>query len=174
MISAALIATPVIATVGGSPVTMSTPSSGIPQVMGFTATAGQPVELVASSLSTPSGVATSVIAPNGVTVASKTFTAAGQSLQVPTPVTGRYSVYFNPQGSGGSVSWSVLGALTGTLTLNGSPTTETLSFPGQSAQLTFTGTQGQNVALSLTNVTLSAAATLVLQRPDAQRCFRSR
>jgi hypothetical protein len=156
---------PPIATVGGSAIPMTTPTYGAYQVLGFNATAGQPIELVASALSTPSGDNAAVIAPNGVTVVSQTFTAAGQSLQVPTPATGRYSVAVFPEGAGGSVSWSVLGAVTGTLTLNGSPTTKTLSVPGQVAQLTFTGTQGANVTLSFTAVTV-ASASVVLQSPD--------
>jgi RNase P/RNase MRP subunit p29 len=165
VVSTLLIATPPIANVGGAAVTMPTPTASTAQLMGFTAIAGQPVELVASSLSTPSGVQASVFAPNGVSLTAKSFTAAGQSLQIPTPVSGRYSVYFYANGTGGSVSWSVLGSLVGALTLNGTPTTETVSVPGESAQLTFNGTQGQNVTLSFTSVTLSAA-TVTMTSPD--------
>jgi large repetitive protein len=167
IVSAALIGAPTITTVGAAPVTFATPSAGVAQLLAFNATAGQSIELVANSQSTPGTIVGSVIAPNGVTAARLGFTASGQSLQVATPATGRYTVYFYPYGAqGGSVSYSVVGGLNGTLTLNGSPTTETLSIPGQGAQLTFNGTQGQNVALSFTNVTLSAAATLVLQSPN--------
>jgi len=165
VISKLLISVPPIATVGGSPVTMATPSSGVSQLLGFSANEGQPVELVASSLSTPGGVLIGVIAPNGVSVAGGTLTTAGQSVLVPTPVTGRYSLYFYAEGNGGSVSWSVLGPVSGTLTLNGSPTTETVTVPGQSIDLTFTGTQGQNVTLSFTGVTLSSGS-VTLQSPD--------
>ena len=165
VISKLLISVPPIATVGGAPVTMATPSSGVSQLMGFSANEGQPVELVASSLSTPGGVLIGVIAPNGVSVAGGTLTAAGKSVLVPTPVTGRYSLYFYAEGNGGSVSWSVLGPMSGALTLNGSPTTETVSLPGQSIDLTFTGTQGQNVTLSFTGVTLSSGS-VTLQSPD--------
>ena len=167
VIAASLIAAPTITTVGAAPVAFATPSAGVPQLLAFNATAGQSIELVDNSQTTPGTIVGSVIAPNGVNVANLNFTASGQSLQVATPVTGRYTVYFYPYGAqGGSVSFSVVGALSGTLTLNGSPTTETLTSPGQGVQLTFTGTQGQNVALSFTNVTLSAAATLVLRSPD--------
>jgi large repetitive protein len=167
VVSTSPIGAPTITTVGAAPVTFATPTSGTPQLLAFNATAGQPIELVASNQTTPGTIVGSVVAPNGTTAANLNFTASGQSLRVLTPVTGRYTVYFYPYGAqGGSVSFSVVGALSGTLTLNGSPTTETLSVPGQSAQLTFTGTQGQNVALSFTNVSLSAAATLVLNSPD--------
>jgi large repetitive protein len=167
IISGALIGAPVITTIGAAPVTFATPSAGVAQLLAFNATAGQPIELIANNQTTPGTLVGTVIAPNGTTAARLNFTASGQSLQVATPVTGRYTVYFYPYGAqGGSVSFSVIGALNATLTLNGSPTTETLSFPGQSAQLVFAGTQGQNIALSFTNVTLSASATLALQAPD--------
>lgn len=166
ILSAAAISAPIITTVGAAPVTFATPTA-TPQLMAFNATAGQLIELVANTQTTPGTIIGTVIAPNGATAARLNFTASGQSLPVATPVTGRYTVYFYPYGTqGGSVSFSVIGPVTGALTLNGTPTTQTLTVPGQSSVLTFSGTQGQNVMLSFSGVTLSAAATLVLQTPN--------
>jgi large repetitive protein len=166
VLSAAPIPAPIITTVGAAPVTFATPTATA-QLMAFNATAGQSIELVANTQTTPGTIVGTVVAPNGATAARLNFTASGQSLQVATPVTGRYTVYFYPYGTqGGSVSFSVIGPVTGALTLNGTPTTQTLTVPGQNSVLTFSGTQGQNVMLSFSGVTLSAAATLVLKTPN--------
>jgi YD repeat-containing protein len=157
---------PPVLTVDSAPVTISTPTGGASLLAAFGATAGQALTLVATSISTPGGVYVYVIEPNGVTeVQYVRVTVSGQGIQIPTPLTGTYSVYFETEGAGGSISWSVLTPLAGSLTLNGPPVTETVTTGGQATTLTFSGTQGENIALSLSSVTLSAA-TLTVEDPD--------
>jgi hypothetical protein len=54
--------------------------------------------------------------------------------------------------------WSVPANVTGTIEVGGPVVTASNSTPGQNAAYTFTGTSGQNVWLSLTNVSLAAGS----------------
>ncbi|HWZ63577.1 MAG TPA: IPT/TIG domain-containing protein [Steroidobacteraceae bacterium] len=153
--------------VGGSPVTISTVSGGGTTYFAelLSGTAGS--NLVIKGAGGAITLTVSVIAPNGsMLIYDSTLGTSGGDIQVPTlPLSGTYVVLVSAGGTTGSASYSLVGNVANTLTLNGTPTTVTLSTPGQSAVLTFAGTQGGYDSLAFSNVTLTGATALV-SNPD--------
>jgi hypothetical protein len=74
------------------------------------------------------------------------------------PATDTYYIYVDPTGANmGSVtvtSYAVPADATGTLSINGGTLPVTLSTPGQNAQLSFSGSSGQNITVRMTSNTV--------------------
>jgi hypothetical protein len=73
------------------------------------------------------------------------------------PVTGTYTVLFNPLGSTiGSATLTLYNVtnISGTITIGGTSVNVSITTPGQNASYTFSGTSGQQVSLTITNVTI--------------------
>lgn len=154
-------------TVGGPPVTVSTViGSGTNYFVSLlSGTAGS--NLVIKGAGGALGLTCSVITPNGATLVDNSYIGtSGGEIQIPTlPVSGTYLILVSAGSATGSSSFSLVGSVANTLTLNGTPTTVTLSTPGQSAVLTFSGTQGAYDSLAFSSVTLSGATARVTN-PD--------
>jgi hypothetical protein len=87
------------------------------------------------------------------------------------PASDTYAVFLNPNGTDvGSATvtvYTVPADFSSSIGTAGTPVTVTTATPGQNGQLTFSGTSGQSVTLSLTSGTYSASHCLLsLKRPD--------
>src|SRR5262249_7922521 len=135
----------------------------------FTGTSGELVSLSLSGSTISSGTA-SILRPDGTTLASRVFGLAPAFLdRTQLPADGTYTVLVDPAGSPvGSVTLSraiVPFDASATMAPGGGPVTVATTVPGQNARLTFAGTAGEQVSLSLSGVTISTA-TASLLRPD--------
>src|SRR5262249_5687311 len=84
------------------------------------------------------------------------------------PVTGTYTVSFDPRGlSVGSATLTLYSVVdvAGTLTIGGSAFNVNITTPGQNARITFSGTSGQQATVHVTNNTISWM-TVTLFNPD--------
>jgi YD repeat-containing protein len=74
------------------------------------------------------------------------------------PVTGAYSILVDPAGTNtGNMTltlYDVSADFTSTITANGPPVTANITVPGQNGKLTFNGTAGQTVSLTMNGVTI--------------------
>jgi YD repeat-containing protein len=147
----------------GSSATVSLPTAGQAGLLLFDGTKGA---LLAIGISgdTIASCTIKVFAPNGsLLTTSAAVTGSGQGVQIPAlPSDGTYTVVVDSEGNSGAITLEIAGPVEGTLTQDGSAQPVTLSVPGQSALLSFSGTQGSYVSLDLTNVTISAGKVTVL------------
>jgi YD repeat-containing protein len=152
-------------TIGGSAINLNFAQGSSYEVALFTGTAGSNIAIQSGSGTL--GLTCSVIGPDGTTYFQNSYLApGGAGIQVPTLTqNGTYVVLTSVGGQSGTASFSLLGAVTGTLTLNGTPTNVSIPAPGQAATLTFSGTQSAYVSLALSNVTLSSG-TATVTNPD--------
>lgn len=135
----------------------------------FTGTAGQTISLGVTPV-TFSSVKLSILKPDGSTlIAPTSFGTAGGAIDSQVlPTSGTYAILIDPTLTyTGSATLTLYNTpdVTGTITIDGSTVTPTLTVPGQRARYTFTGTAGQWVNLGLTSVTISSS-TVSLLKPD--------
>ncbi len=137
----------------------------------FTGTAGQRVSIYVSESTYSQGIQLRVTAPDGTTVLVNTGVFQGSFIEpVTLPATGSYLLTLDPNGSGtGSITFALYDAtnVTGTLDPSGPAVTVTTDTPGQGVVLSFAGTAGQRVSVTVSNSTYPCCGTLVsLVRPD--------
>jgi hypothetical protein len=133
----------------------------------FSGTSGQWVSIGFTSVTIAFSTVT-LLKPDGATLASNTIGTAGGGLEPPStlPTTGTYTIVVDPSGTNtGNITLTLMAYLSGTLNLDGTPTTSTISTIGQNALYTFTGTAGQWVSLGMTSVTITSS-TVTLWKPD--------
>ncbi|WP_045764115.1 pre-peptidase C-terminal domain-containing protein [Xanthomonas albilineans] len=84
------------------------------------------------------------------------------------PATGTYTVFVDPHyGETASASVLLASAVTGTMTVNGTPGSSATTVPGQKVYLSFTATAGQNLGFALSDiVTSNTTSTMSLQIAD--------
>ena len=147
------------------PAVVTIPTSGHIGMLTFSGTAGQQASVTLSGSSFPSPcnycdtLAVSILKPDGTTLGSTTVqynSSAGYIDSVTLPVSGTYTVLFNPQGTAtGSVTATVFlfkdvrGTIPSNSTTPGASATATSTVPGQNVLLTFSGTAGQQASLTL-------------------------
>jgi YD repeat-containing protein len=133
----------------------------------FDGTAGQRVFINTSNNTYGYHLPTlTLLSPFGATVASGV--GGGYIDTVTLPQTGTYTILANPSTTTGSITlstYSVPPDLTGTIAIGGSPVTVTPSV-GQNADLTFSGTSGQTISLTETNVTDTTEPYVSVLNPD--------
>jgi hypothetical protein len=121
--------------------------------MPFEGTAGQKVSVRMTNGTMPGTLF--IRKPDGTNLASVNIGNDGGFLDAVTlPVSGTYKLYFDPTGAyTGQMSFTLYNAsdVTGTLTAGGAAVPVAINVPGQRAVLTFSGTAGQRVNLSMTN-----------------------
>jgi hypothetical protein len=143
-------------------------------VFSFSGTANQRVSLRVSP-SSPLGTV-SIRRPDGST---QGFVSSGVATGFMEPqvlaTTGTYTIKVDPLGAAtGTVSlelYDVPPDVTGTLTIGSSPSALTLDH-GQKAFLTFSGTQGQQVTVRMTDNTIGST-TVTLKKPDGTQLTAS-
>jgi subtilisin family serine protease len=166
---------------GGSPVTIATHSAGENAWLTFDGHANQRVALKMSGVTMgPSpccSVYVTMYKPDGTTLGQQTLTGTNGGF-IDTralPMDGTYKIFVDPQAtSTGSMTltlYDVPPDVNATITPGGAPlTVSTGPTPGQNALVTFSGTQGERVALGLTNVTIGTStccsARVSILKPD--------
>lgn len=154
-------------TLDGASVPISLTKAGQTARYTFSGTSGQWVSLGFTSVTIAFSTVT-LLKPDGTTLASTTLGTAGGGLEPPgtLPATGTYTLVVDPSGTNtGNITLTLMSYLSGTLNLDGTPTTSTISTIGQNALYTFTGTMGQWVNLGMTSVSITSA-TVTLWKPD--------
>jgi hypothetical protein len=139
------------------------PTSGQASLLLFDGSKGA-LLAIGVSADTISSCTIKVFAPDGsLLTTSAAITGSGQGVQLPSlPSDGTYSVVVDPGSNSGSITVAIVGTTVGTLTAGGAPVPIALNTPGQSAQLTFAGTQGDYVSLNVTSVTLATGTVTIL------------
>lgn len=163
-------------TPGGAAVPISIARIGQNARYTFSGTAGQTVSLQLSGV-TVTTLYASLIKPDGTDlVAPTSFGTGGGVIDTQVlPTTGTYAILINPSGTyTGSVTLTLYNTadVTGTITIDGSSVTPTLTVPGQRARYTFTGTAGQWVNIGLSSVSLTSSTVSVL-KPDGTTVMSS-
>lgn len=157
-------------TAGGSAVTVTTTVPGQNGSLTFTGTAGHRMALNVGA--GPLGTV-SLRQPDGTALASASSGAVSAFIEPTTLATsGTHSAFVDYlQANTGSVAltlYDVPADVTGTVTVNGSATPVTITTAGQNANLTFSGTSGQQVTVRLTGNTISTT-TVKLLKPDGSQ-----
>ena len=160
-------------TAGGAPVTVTTTTPGQNALLTFSGTAGQKVSLTGSNSTYPNCSAdVSFLKPDGSTLSQSAWCiGSGNGLLIDAttlPTTGAYTVFFNPGGMNtGSTTLTLYNVVdvVGTITPNGASVPVSITTPGQNAYLTFSGTAGQLITVSLTGNSISGV-TVSLLNPD--------
>jgi hypothetical protein len=154
-------------TLDGASVSISLTKAGQTARYTFSGTSGQWVSIGFTSVTIAFSTVT-LLKPDGTTLASNTIGTAGGGLEPPStlPTTGTYTIVVDPSGTNtGNITLTLMSYLSGTLNLDGSPTTSTVTPIGRNALYTFAGTAGQWVSLGMTSVTITSA-TVTLWKPD--------
>jgi hypothetical protein len=158
-------------TPGGAAVPITTATPGQNARLIFSGTAGQRVSVRATSITSYTSVAFSLLKPDGTTLTGPISGWAGSTVFLDTvalPAAGTYTVLTDPSGiqaGGATLTLYDITDLTGTISIGGAAVPVTISVPGQNARLTFSGTSGQRVSLLLSNVTLTNN-WVSIQKPD--------
>ena len=145
----------------------------------FDGVAGQRVSLQISS-STFTGcltVSDTIKNPDGTNLASTDLCGAtGYIDTVVLPVTGTYTILIDPQGTTTGSQTLVLNDVpadvVGTVTIGGPAVNVTTTVPGQNANVTFSGTSGQQVTVRITNNAMGTV-TVKLLKPDGTQLTSS-
>jgi hypothetical protein len=154
---------------GGPALTVTTTAPGQNAKLTFSGTAGQRVSLQVGPICCSTKI--SILKPDGTALVSPTtFSTSGGFIDVKTlPVSGSYAIVVDPQSSAaGSVTvklHDVPPDVAWTIVPGGPPVTVTATTPGQNAKLTFSGTAGNRISLSMTGVTMASAKVSILN-PD--------
>jgi hypothetical protein len=144
---------------GGAAVTVSTTIPGQNATVTFGGVAGQRVSLelidVSIGTSTCCSARVSILKPNGATLVSALSFGNGGGFAdaVVLPTTGTYTIVVDPQGpatgSATLVLHDVPPDVASAIVAGGAPVTVTATIPGQNARLTFSGTSGQRISVSI-------------------------
>jgi YD repeat-containing protein len=148
--------------IGGPPVTVTSTAERQNRRLTFEGTAGQVINLkVNNGTSLLNNVW--IYRPDGVRLTGKRADAAEMSVTAdlgPLPVSGTYSIVAELFVVGDAVTLN-LGSgssdVTGTVTLDGQPTTITVPAANQNARFSFNSTAGQRIAMRTSNVTIKEA-----------------
>ncbi|TYB64912.1 hypothetical protein FXF51_20965 [Nonomuraea sp. PA05] len=163
------------ATVGGAASTLTTTTPGQNGTWSVPGTAGQVVafNLTDAGFTSTTGARVSVKKPDGTVLVAATYCGKNCFLEpVALPATGTYTVEFDPQDEKvGKLSLKVhqvsdLAPVA--VTVGGSTATLTTTTPGQNGSWTFSGTAGQQVAVTFTGSSFAAStdARVGLLKPD--------
>src|SRR5258706_31537 len=155
-------------TPGGDAASVDTGVRGEGTSLPFPGSAGQRISLKVSAV-TMTQAKLSIIGPSGTLVAPTLMTTAGGFVDTKTlPASGTYTIVVDPQGTcTGSMTltlFDVPADVSSTITPGGAAASVATTVPGQGASLTFTGSAGQRI--SLTVATTITQAKLSITRPD--------
>ncbi|MEU8261967.1 pre-peptidase C-terminal domain-containing protein [Micromonospora sp. NPDC048999] len=163
----------VTATPGGAAVTVRTTTPGQNAVISFAGSAGQRVSVQFSAGTYGTYNALAVIRkPDGSNLTGSAYCGASCFFDtVVLPVDGTYTIFLNPDGTYiGEVTaqvYDVPADASATTSPGGAAVTVTTTVPGQNAVVSFPGTAGQSVSVTLANGTFGTYnASVTLRAPD--------
>jgi large repetitive protein len=155
------------ATPGGAAVSVSTTTPGQNARIAFNGSANERISINITNATFPFAFL-SILKPDGSTLGSNRIIGPGATFIDTTtlPSAGAYAMVIDPNGaSTGSATvqiYDVPPDAGGPITPSGAPATVTTTVPGQNGRLTFAGTAGQRVSLTISNVTYSSATAQLL------------
>ncbi len=155
---------------GGPGIGVTTTVPGQNAKVTFTGTAGRRLSIRLTSVSM-SSAQVSLVRPDGSTLGATAYvgTAGGFLDATALPASGTYSVLVDPQGTAtGSMTLALYDVPTdasATASTGGPAVTVATTVPGQNAGVSFGGSGGQTVTVSVTGVTV-ALTTFSVLRPD--------
>lgn len=154
---------------GGPSLTATITTPGQNARYTFAGTAAQRISLLMSGVTASCNV--NIYKPDGTILAGYYNPVGSAFIDTQTlPATGTYTIlvdpFFDSTGSITLTLYDVPADTTGSITPGGSAITVTVSVPGQSAKLTFSGTAGQRVSLNLTSVTIPDSYVSI-SKPDS-------
>jgi hypothetical protein len=155
-------------TIGGASVPISITRAGQRARLTFSGTAGQRLSLGMTGVTIQSSWV-SILNPDGSTLASGNASSGTESAidTFPLPTTGTYTILVDPFGAySGNITLTLSEEVTGTVTVDGSPATVSITRAGQRARYTFSGTAGQRLSLGVTSVTITSS-TASIYKPDS-------
>jgi YD repeat-containing protein len=145
-------------TAGGSAVTVSVPRAGQRARLSFSGTAGERIDL--GMTHTMTGLTASIkTADEATTLTSLGFSSPGE-LHTTLPSTASYLVVVEPGSATGSFTATLSDEVTGSITIDGSSLTLSMTRIGQRARATFSGTAGQALSLGLTSAAAGGQVTV--------------
>ena len=149
---------------GGAPVTVMTSVPGQNARLSFAGATGQRVALELTGVCCTTTV--TLLRPDGKTLASASAGTFGGFLDATSlPLTGTYTIVADLQGAAtGSITFALFDVpadASGTIVPGGPAVTVATAVPGQNARLTFGGTNGQRVSLSVGPTCCSARITIL-------------
>ena len=152
---------------GGSPVTVTLTAPGQNALLNFSGQAGQRMSLKIGPTCCQTTV--TIVSPDGSTRTSVlSFTSGGFVEPKTLPQNGTYTVLVDPAATAtGSVTlqlYDVPPDVTGPIVPGGSPVTVTLTAPGHSALLSFSGQAGRRVSLKIGPT--CCQTTVTIKNPD--------
>ncbi|SFH38802.1 S-layer family protein [Pseudomonas sp. NFACC45] len=146
----------------------------------FSGTAGQRIYLSAPNSTYPRSEGLNLYKPDASgnantnsanIIYSSPWSTGSYTDTLTLPATGTYTIYLNPIGADtGSMTFhliSVPADATGTISIDGADATLTTTAIGQNGSLTFSGTSGQRIYLSVPNSTYPRSEGVNLYKPDA-------
>jgi YD repeat-containing protein len=152
-------------TIGGPAATETITTPGQKIRLSFAGTAGQFVNLQIANPTIQSGNI-QVTNPDGSVLFTSAFTSSTIFALGSLPATGTYAIVITASGvQTGSVTLSLFADLSTTITIDGPPVSVTINIPGQEARLTFSGTTGQHVNLTISIVSIPNGAVTIFA-PD--------
>ena len=153
-----------------SPITATIPAANKIALALFDGLAGNRVSVVWSGSSIPGTTYFSIIKPDGSSLTNPIGSGAGMLDAQTLPATGTYTVLVDPFGTGtGSVTltpYDLPPDFTSPIVPGGAAVVATMTVPGQNARLTFAGTAGQRVAVSMGSSTIPGTTYVSIQKPD--------
>ena len=155
-------------TVDGASIPISLIKAGQTARYTFSGTSGQWVSLGLTSVTTTSSLV-KLLSPSGTQLAAVSVGTSGGGLEPPgaLPATGTYTIIVDPASTyTGNITLTLMSYLSGSLDLDGTATTATITTVGQNGRYTFEGTAGQRVSLGMTGVTITSTA-VTLWKPDS-------
>jgi uncharacterized protein YhfF len=164
-------------TPGGAPVTITVATPGQNALLTFGASAGQRISVKLGAVSGGTWKV-SLKNPDGTTLVTPLAVgAAGAFIDTKTLAqTGTYAIVLDPQqaatGSMTVTLYNVPADVGGTIVAGGAPVTVTITTPGQNGRLSFSGSAGQRISLSVSGVTIgtSVGGTVVsILNPDGSQ-----
>jgi YD repeat-containing protein len=161
-------ATPIAGSISidGQPVTMNG-EPGQPLQLSFSGTAGQQIDVIPLS-STYGGLSYEILNPDGTLDYGPSSIFVGEGpFPLTLPSTGTYTLVFTgayPAGSAVIALFDATPVNFGAINVGGAPVTIGGN-PGQPMLLTFSGTSGEQLALTIANSTFSSGIVSILQ-PD--------
>jgi hypothetical protein len=162
---------------GGTPVNVGTVFPGQRAISTFQGSQNQRVSLRISNVVITGGnsMVVSIVKPDGTTLATNTYVPGPTFMDVQSlPVNGTYSVVVAPAYAATATAtltlYDVPADTTGTITAGGASVGVATTVPGQSANLTFSGTSGQRISLAASSFSLSGgisnSASLTITAPN--------